>query len=991
VLVERSSEMSLLQLSVSECLRGTGGLVLIRGPVGTGKTELLRAVARKADEAGARFLAADAVYAEHPAPLSALRQIFEVADLASDELSSYSWLLDDAALAAAPRDPAAARDLAAARDPAAACDPAAGVAELVAAPLRKSLADKLLKMSEEQPLVVGFDDAHLMDMASLECLVSIVRRINRARVLVVLVDSGSVRRSRPQVWAELLSQPNSRHIQVGPLSEQGVAEILSSQPGPPDCWQPSLVHRLTGGNPRLVRALIEPYCVTPPQMPVPGIGSLLAPAVMTCLYRGDAVLLRLAKAIAVLDDAPSAPLLGEMLDLSGESIAWAIAAATEAGLLKDMRLRHKHVGVAVLDATSQRERADLHRRAADVLHRRGAQATAVARHKIAAQHVDESWSLPVLRDAAEQALEADDVELAMDCLRLAERAATDNAQRADIRSAFVRVKWRLDPAMAEREMLELLGDAKAGRLRGEDTLALVNHLAWYGRLAEAAELFGQLASSAASFSSELAAAMHGTAARLAYYYPGTFRSSMLSRAGDGTGGPERPCLTTATQTLHVRFARAMEAVLTEGFTAEVLADAQAVLQQTRLTDATFESALSALDALAQARCLAETAFWCDSLLRQAQERHAATWCARLEATRAMISFRQGNLLDAEEHAKASLARVSAKGLGIHVGVPLSVLVLVAIRAGNYDEALSHLSAPVPSAMFETPVGLHYVRARGRYYLARHSYRAAMEEFEACGNLMIKWGIDLPELVPWRSDLAEGRLCAGDPARDLIIDQLNRLSPGDSRTRGRSLRLLAATSELRKRPHILREAISALGDSGDRLELADALTDLGRAQRSLGEYTQARISAERARQAVTGTSPRCTGVAVPSDGAEQETSSAEDEAESVVLKLSDAERRVASLAARGYKNHQIASKLFITVSTVEQHLTRAYRKLEISRRADLPLALLKRGVMPQNALMGEAYGPAHQAARTAVSPRPSNAFWQKRGTSCVAPRFAPQSG
>ncbi|WP_425518042.1 LuxR C-terminal-related transcriptional regulator [Polymorphospora rubra] len=35
---------------------------------------------------------------------------------------------------------------------------------------------------------------------------------------------------------------------------------------------------------------------------------------------------------------------------------------------------------------------------------------------------------------------------------------------------------------------------------------------------------------------------------------------------------------------------------------------------------------------------------------------------------------------------------------------------------------------------------------------------------------------------------------------------------------------------------------------------------------------------------------------------------------------------------------MARKLFITVSTVEQHLTRVYRKLRINRRSDLPFSL-----------------------------------------------------
>lgn len=55
-------------------------------------------------------------------------------------------------------------------------------------------------------------------------------------------------------------------------------------------------------------------------------------------------------------------------------------------------------------------------------------------------------------------------------------------------------------------------------------------------------------------------------------------------------------------------------------------------------------------------------------------------------------------------------------------------------------------------------------------------------------------------------------------------------------------------------------------------------------------------------------------------------------------LSDSERRVAALAVRGDTNKEIAGKLFITVSTVEQHLTRAYRKLGITRRQDLPVEL-----------------------------------------------------
>ncbi|WP_181789659.1 helix-turn-helix domain-containing protein, partial [Streptomyces phytophilus] len=48
----------------------------------------------------------------------------------------------------------------------------------------------------------------------------------------------------------------------------------------------------------------------------------------------------------------------------------------------------------------------------------------------------------------------------------------------------------------------------------------------------------------------------------------------------------------------------------------------------------------------------------------------------------------------------------------------------------------------------------------------------------------------------------------------------------------------------------------------------------------------------------------------------------------------AEHRVAALVAKGLTNRQVAGKLHITVSTVEQHLTRIYQKLGIGQRADI---------------------------------------------------------
>ena len=46
----------------------------------------------------------------------------------------------------------------------------------------------------------------------------------------------------------------------------------------------------------------------------------------------------------------------------------------------------------------------------------------------------------------------------------------------------------------------------------------------------------------------------------------------------------------------------------------------------------------------------------------------------------------------------------------------------------------------------------------------------------------------------------------------------------------------------------------------------------------------------------------------------------------------------ALAADGRSNPQIAQDLFVTIKTVEMHLSAAYRKLGVSCRADLTRVL-----------------------------------------------------
>lgn len=55
-------------------------------------------------------------------------------------------------------------------------------------------------------------------------------------------------------------------------------------------------------------------------------------------------------------------------------------------------------------------------------------------------------------------------------------------------------------------------------------------------------------------------------------------------------------------------------------------------------------------------------------------------------------------------------------------------------------------------------------------------------------------------------------------------------------------------------------------------------------------------------------------------------------------MTTAEIRVVRLAAAGETNASIAASLFVNLKTVESHLTRAYKKLGITDRAELTHAI-----------------------------------------------------
>lgn len=62
------------------------------------------------------------------------------------------------------------------------------------------------------------------------------------------------------------------------------------------------------------------------------------------------------------------------------------------------------------------------------------------------------------------------------------------------------------------------------------------------------------------------------------------------------------------------------------------------------------------------------------------------------------------------------------------------------------------------------------------------------------------------------------------------------------------------------------------------------------------------------------------------------------ATAAVVRLTRREREIAALAARGDSSKEIATRLRLSIRTVENHLQNAYGKLGVAGRAELAAAL-----------------------------------------------------
>lgn len=137
--------------------------------------------------------------------------------------------------------------------------------------------------------------------------------------------------------------------------------------------------------------------------------------------------------------------------------------------------------------------------------------------------------------------------------------------------------------------------------------------------------------------------------------------------------------------------------------------------------------------------------------------------------------------------------------------------------------------------------------------------------------------------------------------------------------------------------LLRDAVALLQRSPARLEHARALVDLGAALRR----ASSRADSRQPLRAGYELAQQC-GASGLAETARQELAASGVRVRrkrlSGIDSLTPSERRIAEMAAARASNAEIAQALFVTLKTVEMHLTNVYSKLEIAGRRELTAIL-----------------------------------------------------
>ncbi|MBP2704587.1 AAA family ATPase [Microbispora sp. RL4-1S] len=916
-------EWKLLVGLLRAALVGRGGAVLVEGPSGVGKSHLLDVAATAAEGQGVRVVRGSA---------DELTQLIPLAPLTSAlERSGCRIRVGENAGIAGPAD----RRLL----------------------MLEQLQEPLETLTAHGPVLLTLDDLQWADPLTLLALRSLTRDLASSPLLWILArTTGGGHDLRLDCLFNTLERDGATRIVLTALDDEAVAEVvtdvLGAAPGPD-------VLALTGvadANPFMLVDLLDKlkregvFQISDGHARV--IPTRLPPAHAVTRQRLEELSTRtrhLLQVAGVLGRSFSVKDLAEMLGESTGDLLPMLEEAISAGIVESaghaLAFRHDLLWQAVTETLSPAVRRALHGEAGEMLLRRGGSAVPAAAHLIHSAGRGDVSALLTLDRAAREVL------------RSSPQTAADLATRA----------------------LELTDPADPGWVGRVATA--VDALTAIGRLSEAADLVGPALSRAPS------GLAHRLRCGLAYILLLSGRPADAVSEAEGVLG--RPDISDDLRGLAEwtvfwglislsdlrKGERRATAVLAER---ERHSDAAAVgallmLSRCAMVDGRIAESFDHVhEALRIAnsgtvepvqrpyarlmlghlhRCLCQ--FEAADLAVQAAQEDIETLGVTVLAAqpalfRARVKLAAGRLDDAAAEAQAGMTIADELGTQGFVRAGLSILAYIEVRRGDMDAAVRHIER---HAAEPGEAGMLFGSVLGRWVEAvvaeaQGDRDRAMDILGSTYTDMERqrWTlITAPLAAAWMTRLA---LAAGKrPYAQTVVDTAEQLAKNNP-----DYPIFAvAGAHARGLLHADPEALAFVAaNHPQRWERASAAEDLG----SLLADKSCPIGHERAVRSFDQAHDGYQRIGALRDAARVRARLRElgvrrrhwDQPQRPAFgwdSLTDTERAVAELIARGMTNRQAAARMFLSPHTVSTHLRRIFAKLDIGSRAELTRILTQR--------------------------------------------------
>lgn len=920
-LLERDDELGALDRIVQQAFDGRGGVAVVEGEPGIGKSALLRAARRRVPPGG-RVLEGRGGELErqfsHGVVLDLFSRLLRTEQDRRERLTglaSAAAPIFSHAAGAGPSDPQA---------------------------LVHGLYWLTVELAEERPLVIAVDDVPWADDASLRFLSYLAHRLEDLPIALLLTFRPPTTDESPAV-SELRNHPTAVRVRPRRLSRGAVASVLEAhelRPSPEvvDAWWSA-----TRGTPLYVHVVAQRPDIALSGPSGEETADTLVGTIRHRLHLLDDDVRRVVEAIAIMGDQATDRRLARTTNLDLAAVTAAMRRLTETALLEPTvppTFVHPIVRSAVVGTIPLPARHALRRRVAEVLAAEGAVVEA-GMHLLEADPAGDADVVRVLRAGAARARSNGDGSVAVTFLAraLRERPADRAALLPELADAETATG---DPAGVDhwREALES---------EPEPVRKASLHLGLGHALIRAADWQTAMQSFAAGrallgddpVDPPLAASLEAGYVSSAWVSRTNLEESeaivdRLAAAVDLTLEQRELVVSrgfirasAAIGTAEENAQRALRAI--EGVPIETLVRAGQTIELTT-------GVLFTTDALEAGRTLLTDAIDAVPRTGMVAKLGMYSYC------RAWPEYIVGNLKEAAADAQAAM---KAHELGWETFFPVAGGLLAFIHldrgdVGAADEALRAVEAQ--GWTHRSDHAIFVPLARGRLLLAGGDASGAATSFLAAGEAATAVGMRTPGPAEWRTWAATALARAGDRdrARDIAQEGLDIARawgatwPLAIALRGVGIALGGATGI----DH-LREAVEVARSSPSRLEEARNLVALGAALRRSG----ASIEARRVLADGMDLAHRI--------GAGGLTRQAEDElraaggrprrlATSGRDSLTPAEHRVVQLVMEGRSNRQVAESLFVTPKAVEYHLANAYRKLQIAGRSELAGAFAEGG-------------------------------------------------